>query len=439
MNPDRGRPSKAFPQCKRPQHPLQSPVRVLLYYSGIKPPTVTISLRKHQERILDRMLTYNKGQIIVPTGGGKTLTMILDTQRRHDVINNGTTTVVVAPRILLAEQLCSEFMEVLDPNNSDPYLHVMHVHSGETHYTSTSNAYQIHLYANCARACGEIVIIFTSYNSLHRIQEADIEVNAIYFDEAHNSVKKNFFPATEFFAENADRCYFYTATPKHSLTPNKPGMNWSVYGQVLENVPAPELVQQGYILPPKVVVKKLDVIKGRKVMYAEDGDNLIETIDDNEVDKILICARSTKQIMGLISQSNFVADLVERDYHWMMITSKTGAIIDGKKVDREKFFETLNKWGKESDRKFVVIHHSILSEGINVNGLEAVIFMRNMDYIGISQSIGRVIRLGAESKTFGLVCIPTYDSVGISTAKKVQAVVDVVFNQGQPAISEIRR
>ena len=130
------------------------------------------------------------------------------------------------------------------------------------------------------------------------------------------------------------------------------------------------LVQQGYILPPKVVVKKLDVIKGRKVMYAEDGDNLIETIDDNEVDKILICARSTKQIMGLISQSNFVADLVERDYHWMMITSKTGAIIDGKKVDREKFFETLNKWGKESDRKFVVIHHSILSEGINVNGLE---------------------------------------------------------------------
>ena len=60
-----------------------------------------LSLRPHQERILDRMLSYDKGQIIVPTGGGKTLTMILDTQRRHDVINNGTTTVVVAPRILL--------------------------------------------------------------------------------------------------------------------------------------------------------------------------------------------------------------------------------------------------------------------------------------------------------------------------------------------------
>ena len=399
-----------------------------------------ITLRPHQERIIKRLSYYNKGQVIVPTGGGKTLTMIMDAKSSMDRCNSGVTIVVVAPRILLAEQLCSEFMEVIDPNNSDPYLHVMNVHSGETHYTSTTKAEKIHLYANCARTMGENVIIFTTYNSLHRIMEADIEVNNIYFDEAHNSVKKNFFPATEFFAENADRCYFYTATPKHSLTVKKPGMNWSVYGQVLANIPAPELVEGGYILPPKVVVKQFPImIKGRKVMYAEDADNLLETIDDNNISKTLICARTTKQIMGLLSQSDFCVELAQRGYSWMTITSKTGAIIDGKKVNREEFFNTLNTWGKDPEKKFVVIHHSILSEGINVSGLEAVIFMRNMDYISISQSIGRVIRLGGSEKTFGLVCIPTYDSVGISTARKVQAVVDVVFNQGQPAISEIRR
>ena len=401
--------------------------------------TPLITLRPHQERIIKRLSFYNKGQVIVPTGGGKTLTMIMDAKSSMERCNTGVTTVVVAPRILLAEQLCSEFMEVIDPNNSDPYLHVLHCHSGETHFTSTTKAEKIHLYANCARSMGENVIIFTTYNSLHRVMEADIEVNTIYFDEAHNSVKKNFFPATEFFAENADRCYFYTATPKHSLTPKKPGINWSVYGQVLANIPAPELVEGGYILPPKVVVKKLPLVKGRKVMYAEDADNLLETIDDNNINKTLICARTTKQIVGLLSQSDFCAELYQRGYSWMTITSKTGAIIDGKKVDREEFFNTLNTWGKDPEKKFVVIHHSILSEGINVSGLEAVIFMRNMDYIGISQSIGRVIRLGSSEKTFGLVCIPTYDTVGISTAKKVQAVVDVVFNQGQPAISEIRR
>ena len=395
-----------------------------------------LTLRPHQDRIVARMQSYKKGQIIVPTGGGKTLTMIVDTRDRHDSINNGTTTVVVAPRILLAEQLCSEFLEIIDTANT----HVMHVHSGETHHYSTTKADKIHMFANTARTAGENVIIFTTYNSLERVMQADIEVNTIYFDEAHNSVQRNFFPATEFFASEADRCYFYTATPKHSLTVSKPGMNdGAVYGQVLVNVPAPELVEGGYILPPKVVVKQLPMIKGRKVVFADDCNNLLETIDDNNIKKTLICARTTKQIITLLSQSKFCLELAQRGYSWMTITSKTGAIIDGQKVNREQFFETLNAWGKDPEKKFVVLHHSILSEGINVSGLEAVIFMRNMDYIGISQSIGRVIRLGGSEKTFGLVCIPTYDKVGISTARKVQAVVDVVFNQGQPAISEIRR
>ena len=312
-----------------------------------------ITLRPHQERITNRMRDYNKGQIIVPTGGGKTLTMIVDTRDRHDSINNGTTTVVVAPRILLAEQLCSEFMEVIDT----AHTHVMHVHSGETSYFSTTKAEKINLFVNTARTAGENVIIFTTYHSLHRLQEADIEVNTIYFDEAHNSVQRNFFPATEYFAADSDRCYFFTATPKHSLTVSKPGMNdFAVYGQVLANVPAPELVEGGYILPPKVVVKSLPLIKGRKVMYAEDADNLIETIDENNIDKTLICARTTKQIVGLLSQSDFCAELAQRGYSWMTITSKTGANIDGKKVNREQFFETLNTWGKDPEKKLSLIH-----------------------------------------------------------------------------------
>ena len=122
----------------------------------------------------------------------------------------------------------------------------------------------------------------------------------------------------------------------------------------------------------------------------------------------------------------------------MYITSKTGAIVDGKKIDREKFFETLNKWGKDSTKKFIVLHHSILSEGINVSGLEAALFLRNMDYITISQTIGRVIRKGDVNKKFGLVVIPTWDRVGITTSKKVSSVVDTIFNKGQAAVSVVR-
>ena len=377
-------------------------------------------LRPHQTTALQAMTDYSKGQIIVPTGGGKTMCMIEDAKRVSGTI------VVVAPRILLAEQLSSEFLEVLDN------VSVMHVHSGETHHYSSTKPTDICMWHRYTRGDK---IIFTTYHSLHRIQESYIHVDTIYFDEAHNSVQKNFLPATEHFSYNADRCYFFTATPKHSRTIKRIGMNNpQVYGNVICQVPAPKLVDDGFILPPKVKLKQFDIIEDRQQIPERDSEHLIATIDDNDINKSLICARSTKQIVRLFSDSPFATDLWDRGYSWMYITAKTGAVIDGRKVDRETFFNTLNEWGK-TDKKFVVVHHSILSEGINVKGLEAVLFMRNMDYITISQSIGRVIRLGCTKKKFGLVCIPVYDKVGISTSRRVQAVVDTVFQKGEPAIS----
>jgi len=389
----------------------------------------TMQLRPHQLQALWEMQQCDKGQIIVPTGGGKTMCMIEDAMNEFSK-SYGQTIVVVAPRILLANQLSSEFLEFID--NAE----VLHVHSGETHHYSTTKASEISVWS--AKNSVSNQIIFTTYHSLHRVQESDIHVDTIYFDEAHNSVQKNFIEAVEYCSIYAQRKYFFTATPKHSLTPKKVGMNDSdIFGQVICNVPAPKLVDEGHILPPKVVVKKIDVTDDSRFGYEKDCDHIVETIDDVDVDKVLICARSTKQIVSLISLSKFVSELAWRGYSYMYITSKTGGVIDGQKVTREEFFDTLNAWGK-TDKRFVVLHHSILSEGINVNGLEAVLFLRSMDYIGISQSIGRVIRKGDITKQFGLVCIPVYDKVGISTSKKVQAVVDTVFKDGQPAISIVR-
>ena len=220
---------------------------------------MTVTLRPHQQRITDRMLQYAKGQIIVPTGGGKTLTGIIDAQRRFSVKQHRTI-VVVAPRILLAEQLSSEYLEHIDNAN------VLHVHSGETKHFSTTKSDRIKLFVDMCQTVSEHVLIFTTYNSLHRIMESGIAVDTIYFDEAHNSVKRNFFPATEYFSHHADRCYFFTATRKTSVTINKPGMNDEhVYGQIIERVSAPELVDGGFILPPKVKVIEMDKVDRKSV------------------------------------------------------------------------------------------------------------------------------------------------------------------------------
>ena len=83
------------------------------------------------------MWQNDKGQVIIPTGGGKTICMIqmmlfINMRFRH----HGQTFVVVAPRILLAEQLCKEFLELLSPGHN---AHVMHVHSGDVEFFHTTN------------------------------------------------------------------------------------------------------------------------------------------------------------------------------------------------------------------------------------------------------------------------------------------------------------
>ena len=90
-----------------------------------------MQLRPHQLEAVQAMFRHTKGQIIVPTGGGKTMCMINDAEQRFRS-TIARTIVVVAPRILLANQLSSEFLEFITD------VDVAHVHSGETHHFSTT-------------------------------------------------------------------------------------------------------------------------------------------------------------------------------------------------------------------------------------------------------------------------------------------------------------
>ena len=273
-------------------------------------------LRPHQQEALEAMARTPKGKVIVPTGGGKTLVAIKDAIRRLNTVTDPTL-VVVAPRILLAEQLSSEFLEEIEN------VSVMHVHSGETHHYSTTKSDKIQEWVSNTQGSK---LIFTTYHSLHRLVEADVVVDTIYFDEAHNSVQRNFIEFVEYYSLNADRSYFFTATPKHSLTPLKVGMNETdIFGEVICKVPAPKLVKEGYILPPKVKVYKTDILQKDEITFDVECNQIIDNIDDHKTKKILVCAKSTKQITGLVYYPKFIYELENRGYSYMFITAKTGA------------------------------------------------------------------------------------------------------------------
>ena len=67
------------------------------------------TLRPHQSRAYNAMTSGN-GKVIIPTGGGKTFIMIADCIRELST-KSDQSIVVVAPRILLANQVCAGFFE----------------------------------------------------------------------------------------------------------------------------------------------------------------------------------------------------------------------------------------------------------------------------------------------------------------------------------------
>lgn len=412
-----------------------------------------LTLRPHQQKALTEMTRHSNGQLIMPTAAGKTYVMVADAMEQ---LKSGPKTfVVVAPRILLATQLCEDFMQFLPAT----WVHVCHAHSGKNDYFNSTKAEKIALFNNTARAASESCIIFTTYNSLKRIVESGIKVDTVYFDEAHNSVKKSFYPPTKQIVSTADRSYHFTATPKHSAVFTKAGMNdYEVYGNIIMNVPAPELIDNGSILPPMINPIVMNMERDKEYGAERDCMTLLDTIiNGDNMQKVLVASPNTKVLIRMLAETDFMPEVQSYGYDILWITAKYGAFINNNKVTRKEFFDTLTAYGKDSDKKFIVLHYSILSEGINCPGLTACVMMRQMDMIQMCQTIGRVIRLHPEDaknirdgkvaagdlnnyeKPFGLIHVPVYSNVGISTARRLQNIVDTVFVQGKPIISTIKR
>ena len=407
------------------------------------------TLRPHQLRAYDKMTTEKYGQIIIPTGGGKTYIMIADCLRQLTKNSVSKTIVVVAPRILLANQLSTEFLEHI----SD--VDVCHVHSGETHHFSTTKTDEIeNWYHNSIKN----QIIFTTYHSLHRLTDSlDVEIDTIYFDEAHNGTGKSFFESIKVIANRNIRRYFFTATPrisrsKNSISAERGMNNAEIYGDKLEETAAKELIDSGTILYPKVIPFNTDRERTKLNAHEVDCDNLkdiITSLTDNNP-KVLVSAPTTRILWNMLTHTDIRSWLYSQQYNIMHITSKHGAIINGKKVGREEFFKTLTLWGKDDTKKVVIFHYSILSEGINVPGLTHSIMLRNLPTIEMAQTIGRVIRIHEKDKVsmkegkipagqynlyhkrFGQICVPISGKYGERIAKRLQSVVSYIFIEGIP-------
>jgi superfamily II DNA or RNA helicase len=426
----------------------------LLYNYRINGTEMTFTLRPHQQRALDALTENNKGCVYIPTGGGKTLIMIEDVKRRLIDADSPKTVVVVAPRILLAVQLFEEFFAEL---NGKVDVSVLHVHSGEVECNRTTKVQEIECHHAVCKTAGVHELIFTTYHSLGRIVDSGIDVDFAYFDEAHNATNRGHFVGVAATSMGANNAYFFTATPKFSRNPYDRGMNNpDVFGNTILSVPAPELINNGSIVAPKIVPHVTSEVRTKHNASEIDCETVCSVLDGMDAtgaSKVLVAAPSTRVLWRMLTTTDVIQQMRDRGYDILHITSKHGAYVNQTKVSRDKFFETLQQWGKDKNRKFVLFHYSILSEGINVPGLTHTILLRQLPVIEMAQTIGRVIRMDSDDandiasgrmtagvvslyrKQAGYVTVPVHGKTGIHTAKRLQNVVDTIFVKGLPAHS----
>lgn len=404
----------------------------------------SFSLRPHQKEALEAQMQNNRGVICIPTGGGKTAIGITDIASRFENAS-GKTVVVVSPRILLSKQLANDYLDCIDN------VRVLCVHSGKNRHFKTTKVkiiqewHQIHKEHN--------KLIFTTYHSLKKIRASNIPVDTYIFDEAHNSVRSDFFTSVEETKDEDTRAFFYTATPKHSYHYDKPGMNnVEVYGNTICSISADNLISNGYILQPELIVKLYDDDEN---ISERDNQILIDIVDTESIGKLMVCAKSTKSIMNLFKETNFISSMNQRGYSVLSITSLQGGIIDGETVEKDVFFKTLNEWGKDDAKKFILFQYSMIGEGINLSCLEAVVFMRQMKISGFLQNIGRCIRLHPDDaqgmqngtvipgnystykKPYGKVIVPVFNKLMARVADAIEDVIERTFNEGETVVEEI--
>ncbi len=386
-----------------------------------------MQLLPHQQVMLDAMAKEEKGYLTCGTGGGKTFTMITDCRR---FLAPGNVIVIVAPQLLLGEQLFNEFSDHLcdidfvyrqvssesktwqrNPKKLKFGGKKVQARSSTTTVDEIVDIYRI------AQKAKQPLILFTTYLSLERIVKANIPVDVTYYDEAHNAATtdKNIFNSVKDQVVSSSYNFFFTATPKYSSSPDGCGMqNESVYGKKIAAIKFSDLVKCGAIVKPYLHLQTSNVQSRDLDEISIDVDALMETINYYETKhyetgahKVLVACRGTENIQGMRNAMLKWAN--DKGYDILSVDSVNGGYLNDQQIStpasKGKFLDELNTMGKDLTRKMIVLHYDMLGEGIDVKAFTGTVFLRNIcSNIKAVQAMGRVIR-SSPGKKYGIVTV----------------------------------
>lgn len=413
-----------------------------------------ITLREYQSEASYSIAANTKGQIILPTGTGKSL-IAINALYNEIRLNKGKTIciMIMTPRIVLTYQLLGETINYLKSKEVDAQY--LNLNSGKfdddsikeamadmglpvRDIPSTTTVSDIEDWYAKAQKDNVPFIISATYQSAPRILSTKIPIHMAIHDEAHNLVDGIGRFATEAKLDvlkiDGAKEIFLTATPAFSDSDEGTGMNNETeYGKRIYFKSPKEMIDAGEIVPPyihQIVIDEYKIRKNKAIQLT--SENLMDTDIEKNVEFMALvieeaftehlkkikeysCAPEkigAKLLVVCKGENTFGAFFDSKGFEEMKknnpkvkffgISSSFGAWIDGEQVPtqggwyKEQFMLSLNNLKPEDNA--VILHIDMLGEGIDVPGITGVLPFRDLGTIKSCQTLGRSMRLVLEDR-----------------------------------------
>jgi superfamily II DNA or RNA helicase len=369
-----------------------------------------MELRDYQKGATKSVLDTKLGQVILPTGTGKSIIQSTVIELRIEQGNRGFGVfVIITPRILLTNQLMRSAVKHLADTDINLSTHT--IHSGgvvqlyekdddaefrawadQCRGDSSTGKKELTAAIELAKAQNRPLLVCSTYHSCGILATvlADMKLTAkqVLCDEAHYIIEDNFFDSIKRVKAVTENMHFFTATRKVTDNDTGNGMdNETFYGKVVFTRTPAQMIKAGWMVRPRIHYADTSANAAWDKMIEDAYKEHKILLTSKQTAKMLVCCDGSATINEIASPS-FRAMCKDNSITLFDISSAFGPRINGEARTRDEFLTQLRSHKGEA----IILHINILTEGIDVPDMSGVLFIRNMNMSRLLQSVGRATR-----------------------------------------------
>jgi len=316
----------------------------------------------HQQNAIKALTGQKRGQIIMPTGIGKTWVQIYTVLETLLNTESGLA-VLAAHRILLCEQLIKQLLQRAFDFGLEGKFDILTIASDgierddvsqlnidsydfarKCNVTRTTTTEEIQDAVKKSRKLKRHLLVVSIYQSIARLFSIPIDIAC--FDEAHEVTENDKHENVDTILRQCKKVFFFTATPIHDC--NGRGMDdTEFYGEKLVQISPKAAIDTANILPP--VIHTIRIEDGKptdhniiQAAFKAHRAKVLECSNGKIGPKLLVSSAGCEDMVNLVKNSYFHKWALKSGFQVIAFSSGLGYYVNGVALIDKKLLERFN-------------------------------------------------------------------------------------------------